>query len=496
MLIKGSTKWQKTAEVLVVGYGAAGAAAAIAAQDEGAEVAIIEKQQAESHISNSHTSAGFFISPSNVKDAEEFLQYLCSAGEGISWTDQDVIKAWAEYAAENKGWMESLGAKLRHTDRKELSNIPGNDSIDQYIVSGGGIGFMQALCQRVASLGIPIIYGTQATKLLTNSAGEVVGVRVKQDNGTEANIRSHRAVILTCGGFEFNENMKLQYLKVYPTYFCGSPANTGDGIKMALDVGAELWHMNCCPARFVAKFPDFPVAFTMDFGGRGWSHDTEKSGFETRAGYIVVDRQGKRYTNENYRPHLLYYELTMYDNKLLQYPRVPSYWIFDRRRLESGPLPTLAAGPSGRASLYKWSQDNQSELRKGWLLKADGIPDLARLMETDSDVLCKTVENYNSLCRYGHDPEFGREANTLVPLDQPPFFAVKLYPGGPSTQGGPRRNRKAQLVNVDGEPIPRLYGAGELGSIYGMFYISGLHLAECIAFGRIAGRHAARENLP
>ncbi|MDP6101418.1 MAG: FAD-binding protein, partial [Dehalococcoidia bacterium] len=82
----------------------------------------------------------------------------------------------------------------------------------------------------------------------------------------------------------------------------------------------------------------------------------------------------------------------------------------------------------------------------------------------------------------------------LVPISNPPYYAVKMWPGGPNTQGGPKRNHRAQILNVDGDPIARLYAAGEFGSVYGMLYPSGGgNIAECIAFGRIAGEHAARE---
>lgn len=90
-------------------------------------------------------------------------------------------------------------------------------------------------------------------------------------------------------------------------------------------------------------------------------------------------------------------------------------------------------------------------------------------------------------------PEFGREPNTLVPIDTPPYYECVQWPGGPNTQGGPKRNKDAQIVDPDDQPIPRLYSAGEMGSIYGFLYEGGGNTAECMAFGRIAGRNAAKE---
>ncbi len=81
----------------------------------------------------------------------------------------------------------------------------------------------------------------------------------------------------------------------------------------------------------------------------------------------------------------------------------------------------------------------------------------------------------------------------MTPSAGTPYYAVEVWPGGPNTQGGPRRNYKSQIMNVEGEPIPGLYGAGELGSVFGMLYTGGGNIAECISFGRIAGEDAAEE---
>lgn len=106
----------------------------------------------------------------------------------------------------------------------------------------------------------------------------------------------------------------------------------------------------------------------------------------------------------------------------------------------------------------------------------------------------RTVLTWNACCDTGSDPEFHRNPLELVKLDNPPFFAIKLYPGGSNTLGGPRRNHKSQVLNPFGEAIPSLYAAGECGSVYGLLYpAGGGNLAECIAFGRIAAENAVRE---
>ena len=147
----------------------------------------------------------------------------------------------------------------------------------------------------------------------------------------------------------------------------------------------------------------------------------------------------------------------------------------------------------GAHRLYSWSKDNRVELGKGWIIQGDTVRELAQKLNMESDTLEKTVNTYNTYCERGEDLDFHRQS--LKPLKDLPFFAIKLWPGGPSTQGGPRRNQKAQVLDVNKNPITRLYAAGEFGSIYGLIYPSaGGNIAECIAFGQIAGRNAANEH--
>ena len=259
------------------------------------------------------------------------------------------------------------------------------------------------------------------------------------------------------------------------------------------------------------KFPEVPVALSSAFGGKNWRSLGSSAlpgfggaGWQAKhahqtaaiAGYIAVDRAGKRYTNENYKTHTLYYELGLFDSRGLIYPRIPSYWIFDQKRMNEGSIAKRSNGPAGPARLYNWSKDNRVELERGWIKQGDTVKDLAFKLCIEPKALEETVKNYNLYCKHGEDPECNREPRTLIPLETPPYYAVELWPGGPNTQGGPRRNSKANVLRPDGSEIPRLYSAGEIGSIYGMLYPSGGgNLAECIAFGRIAGENAS-ENRP
>ena len=139
---------------------------------------------------------------------------------------------------------------------------------------------------------------------------------------------------------------------------------------------------------------------------------------------------------------------------------------------------------------YSWSGDNSVELEKGWIKRGKTVADLASNIGLDPTTLEATVGHWNKDSGSGIDTEFGRTL-MLSPLSEGPYYAVELSPSMLNTQGGPRRNNKAQIVKPDGTPIPRLYSAGELGSIYSYLYQGTGNIGECLAFGRIAGREMA-----
>lgn len=351
MLVPRGMHWDMTADVVVVGYGCAGAVTALTARDEGADVLLVEKQPRQTHHSNTSMSGAGFLCPSDVKSAVEYLGVLCRAGEVPYWAEKDMIRAWAEYTTQNKSWLEARGVNFQRVRVAEY-DIPGHENITRYFMEGGGFVLAKLLSRLLSEKNILVTYNTSASKLLTNSKGEVIGIEA--ENRTDGKvktvrIRASKGVVLTCGGFEFNEQMKLNYLRVYPTYFGGSEANTGDGIRIAMGVGADLWHMNCVSAWFVMKFPDFPIAFypILEPGIGQTAHpDERKLDPSELCGYIFVDRYAKRFTNEDIKSsmHGYYYELCLFDGRRLIYPRAPHYWIFDNNRMEQGPLPRLTGG--------------------------------------------------------------------------------------------------------------------------------------------------------
>jgi succinate dehydrogenase/fumarate reductase flavoprotein subunit len=170
------------------------------------------------------------------------------------------------------------------------------------------------------------------------------------------------------------------------------------------------------------------------------------------------------------------------------------YMIFDREMYATGPLYDMnpSHGWNPVVEQYQWSTDNSAELAKGWITAAETLDELAEALGLDPETLTETVARWNQGAGKGWDPDFGREL-MLAPFGEGPFYAVELSPSMLNTQGGPRRNEKAQVVRPDGTPIPRLYSAGELGSIYSYLYQGTGNIGECLAFGRIAVREAVAQ---
>ena len=141
---------------------------------------------------------------------------------------------------------------------------------------------------------------------------------------------------------------------------------------------------------------------------------------------------------------------------------------------------------------YEWSRDNLKEVQNGLIQKADSIEELADMIGCPAEELVATVESWNVSCDTGAD-DMGRPPKSMVPLRKPPYYLAEVWPCVSNTQGGPVHDEKRRVVNAYGEPIPRLYTAGELGGIWGSLYLSGGNLTECFVSGRIAGRAAAGE---
>jgi succinate dehydrogenase/fumarate reductase flavoprotein subunit len=480
--------WHREADVVVVGYGAAGASAAITAYDAGVRVLILEKAPQGQEGGNSRVSAQGWFSPDPVDKAIEYFNSLC----GDYAVPQEIVRVWAAEMSRNLEWIVSLGvhptAETSFHEKGEFPELPGAECAHVYRIgtASGHSRTWLVLKEAVEKRGIEVLYSTPGKKLIQeNSTLEVIGVQSEQ-KGAEIDIKASKAVILTCGGFENNLEMVRQYLTDLPyCYPLGTPFNTGDGIKMAISAGADLWHMNNISGPWYGiKLPGFaaalevlPLHFAREFTG----------------GLILVNGDGKRFVDEKYRD--AHGKIKIGGQWLQSRAPHPLFMIFDQTLLTTIPLNDKNSFASWNSmhKVYGWSSDNRTELEKGWIKQADTIGDLAGLINVDTQTLGDSVQRWNRGCLEGKDLDFGR-TRMLSPIIGPPFYAIELFPVFLNTQGGPRRNEKGQIIRPDGKPIRRLYSAGELGSVYSFLYQGGGNLGECMAFGRISGRNASAEN--
>jgi hypothetical protein len=206
----------------------------------------------------------------------------------------------------------------------------------------------------------------------------------------------------------------------------------------------------------------------------------------------VVGPDARRFTDEKYKTR--HGKIPVNGRWLPLSTPCPMFLIFDHTMFSAGPLYDKhpSHGWTQIVERYEWSEDNSVELAKGWIKRADSVAALASAVGLDPKALVDSVERWNRHAEAKHDADFGRRL-MLSPIINGPFYAIELSPSMLNTQGGPRRNEKAQIVRPDGSPIPRLYSAGELGSIYSYLYQGTGNIGECLAFGRISGRNAAAE---
>ena len=385
--------------MVVVGYGGAGSTAAITAHDNGASVIILEKMPLGG--GNTKASGGTILTPKGM----EAVQYLETVNFGT--VERDIIETFVENAIKNGDWVREIGGEVAVFQPLQVSypmaaagaswpTVPYSESMAKLVVKGAeeetdAEHLWKLLSSNVERRGIKVMTNTRAEELITNQEGEVVGA-IAQSEGKRVSIKAKRAVILTCGGFEYDEALKWDFLPLKPFYALGNQGNTGDGIRIGQRIGAALWHMTATSACLGFKVPEYEAAFPIWFLSER---------------FIYTDKYGRRFVNES--------------------------------------------------------------------------------------TLERTVTQYNEYCRVGRDTDFDRSRETLVSINKPPYYAIKLWPALINTQGGLRRDKEARVLSCEGKPIPRLYAAGELGSIWGFLYQGAGNIGECLVFGRIAGRNAAAE---
>jgi succinate dehydrogenase/fumarate reductase flavoprotein subunit len=479
--------WDIEADVVIVGLGAAGVAASVTAHDLGAKVVILEKAPEGEHGGNTRVAGQGYLNTADAADAAAYLTALC----GPYTVPLEMVTVWAAEMCRNNDWLAGVGGDPQEHQHPpggiEFPDLPGAGTVHKFH-DGPTYGYSYTW-KRFESLvrerPIPVIYETPGRELVQHDeTKEILGVRAQRGEKSLL-VKARKGVVLACGGFENNQEMIRNYLPGIPyCYTSGSPYNEGDGITMAMSVGADLWHMNNYAGPSMAlKVPEVRTSFSM----QALHYSKEQPG-----GMIVVGPDARRFCDEKFKTR--HGKVPVNGRWLPLSTPCPMYIIFDHRLFTAGPL--YDAHPShGWTQIiekYDWSADNGRELAKGWIKRGDSLAALAGAVGLDPAVLAETAARWNRSCDAGHDTEFGRKL-MLQPLGDGPYYAIELSPSMLNTQGGPRRNEKAQIVRPDGSPIPRLYSAGELGSIYSYLYQGTGNIGECLAFGRIAGRNATAE---
>jgi len=490
----------------VIGCGYAGAVAALSAHDAGARVTLIEKMREPGGISVC-SAGGVRV----AEDADEAFEYL-QATNGATAPDA-VLRRLAKGMTEVEVFVRVLGRETGAviSRRKHAGNypfaghrtfgfvyvddIPGVDPASAYPHVRGskpGALLFHLLQDNLARRGIAVRTETPAHRLYADAAGVVQGVQI-ESGGRYCSVRARRGLVLACGGFEANAEMQAQFWQEKPVLSAAVRGNTGDGIRMAQELGADVWHMWHYHGSYGFKHPDpaYPYGIRTKrlpdwLPGEGPRGDVVMT-------WIVVDREGRRFMNE-YPPYLQdtgARPLEPYDADRQRYGRIPCWLITDEAGRKRYPLgrPTY----NDPEVHFDWSASNAAEIELGMVRRAEGLPELARLIDATESVLRETVTRWNQACARHSDPEFGRPPSSMMPISEPPFYAAQLWPVVSNTQGGPRHDERQRVIDAFGAPIPRLYAAGELGSVFGHLYMSGGNLAECFIGGQIAGREAAAQ---
>jgi succinate dehydrogenase/fumarate reductase flavoprotein subunit len=512
-------RFDETFDVVVAGFGLAGGIAAITAADAGAKVLLIEKSGVPGGLSICSYGA-----VRSARDPEGAFAYLKATNDGR--TPDDVLRTLAQGMCELEAYLRELakinGAVISTSvaeaaggqddpERRRVGanyplpgneafyhttvvDVPGFDAKQHYPWANGAPGgpkLFRIVHDHLLKRGIEIRLATPALRLVADPATrEVRGVRVGA-NGTERAIQARRAVILACGGFEGNAEMKAQFLEGRPILNAAARTNAGDGIRMAQDLGAALWHMWHVHGAYGFRHPDpaYPYAIRLKRFPDWFPGEEDRA--RVKMAWILLDQDGRRFMSE-YQPYTQdtgVRAMQHYDPVRQRYPRNPAFMICDEVGRKMYPLGRATSNDPGIR--YDWSEDNFKEVELGIIKRADTLEGLAIALGVEPEAVVASVSYWNEQCARASDPEFGRPGGTMTLIRTPPFYGAPVWATVSNTQGGPVHDAESRIMDVYGKPIPRLYAAGELGSSFGHLYLSGGNIAECFVTGRIAGRNAA-----
>ena len=442
---------RETYDVVVIGAGSAGYNAAISAKRAGAKVLLLEKHSYSG--GNSMLAAGGYNAvgtpqqaKKGIKDSVElYVKDTMKGGRGKN--DPELVKILAENSASGVAWLESMGADLSEVKRS------GGATVDRtHRPTGGktvGPHIIDVLRAQAIKDGVAPRLNSRVVKLDLDDAHKVRSVIVHGKHSGYYKVAA-KSVVLAAGGYGMNQDM----IAVYRPTFKGMTSSnnvtsTGDGVQMALQAGASMTDID-----WIQVHP------TVGKDSRILISETVRG-----VGAIMVNTDGARFINE----------LTTRDrasDAILKQPSRSAWLVFDEQ-------------------LYSKAKMVRGYDHLGMLRKADTLEGLAKAAGMKTDVLVKTVSDYNKYRTSGKDAAFGRPDMPLS-IEKAPFYAVLVAPGIHHTMGGVAVNTQSQVLDIQSRPIPGLFAAGEVtGGVHGFNRLGGNAIADTVVFGRRAGEHAA-----
>ncbi len=498
------TNWDESTDVVVVGSGYAGCVAALSAHDAGVRVALLEKAEEPGGISvcsfggvrvAGDSGAAFsYLKRTNLDTAPDSL--LRALAGGMTRLAGEVGRLAATVGAKTTRRPSPANYPFQGNDTFAFVNIEpieGFDPARSYPnVRGapGGVLLFEVLRRNLLGRAIEIRGRTAVERLVADRNGRIVGVVARKGGRTRA-IRARRGVVLACGGFEADPAMQRAFWPEGGALSAAYGHNTGDGIRMAQAMGADVWHMWHYHGSYGFRHPDPAYPFGIRTKRLpDWQPGTALRE-DVRMPWILLDRAGRRFMNE-YDPYLQdtgARAFSRYDPQRQAYSAIPALLVADAAGTELYPFgrPTSHA----RGISYDWSRDNSREFDLGILKRANSLEALAHAAGLPANEVADAVARWNTACVNGEDSEWRRPPGSMMPISKPPFTFAPVWPIVSNTQGGPVHDAQQRILRPDGTPIAGLYAAGEMGSVFGHLYMSGGNIAECFVGGRIAGRNAA-----
>lgn len=456
-------------DVVVVGAGIAGWTAARRATEQGADVLVVDKSSGDFGNGNSlMTSGSYRAAGMNARSSSPQDLYRQVMQEGIAYPQ--LAEAWAENCARSIEWLKACGVDMVETAQGMFALEPYSSiSLAPVYKKDVGSAILRKLNSGFIKGGGTYASGVRACQLIVDH-GVVKGIAVQRDN--QAFQITSKATILATGGFSANRQMLVQYIGDHADEckLRGSPSDTGDGLKMALEAGAKAVNLNYFYGHLISL-----KALTDD---RFWPYPRLDG---LLADGILIDRSGNRFVDEGRGDVAVANELAKSRDV------TGACLLFDEAAWNG------AKGDS-RSTLPRTPPANP------WLAENDGLlfnarspQELAKYLGIDGAALERTLDSFSEGCRAGKMVSFGvRRTGNARPLS-PPYYGLKVVPGITFTMGGPLINGRAEVLNHEERPIKGLYAAGDaIGGLMGGFnggYTGGL--AQAVVTALLAGENAA-----